>query len=92
MKNELKVVTFTGAELYSLLPTDIQMMYQFNVVKQHGGDYFLHLLKKDNFLNMKHFVQSGFLFSEAIPFPSFWKDLAISYTQEFEDAAISEII
>jgi len=62
MKNELKIVTFTGAELYSLLPNDIQAMYQFNVIEQHGEMHFRHILLKKNWRGMKHFLQGGFLF------------------------------
>jgi len=92
MKNELKIVTFTGAELYSLLPNDIQAMYQFNVIEQHGEMHFRHILLKKNWRGMKHFLQGGFLFAEALPSLKFWVDCAEFYNERFEDAAIAEII
>lgn len=92
MKNELKVVTFTGAELYSLLPTYIQNMYQANVIEQHGDAHFRMLLEKKNWPNMINFLRGGFLFALASPSAKFWIDYSRNYFQEFEDAAIAEII
>ena len=92
MKNELKVVTFTGAELYSLLPTYIQNMYQANVLEQHGDEHFRMLLEKNDWPNMIRFLRGGFLFAIASPSPEFWVRFSRNYYQEFEDAAIAEVI
>lgn len=92
MKNELKVVMFTGAELYSLLPTYIQNMYQANVIEQHGDTYFRMLLEKKNWPNMINFLRGGFLFALASPSCEFWVDFSENYYQDYEDAAIAEVI
>ncbi len=92
MKNELKVVTFTGAELYSLLPNTVQMMYQFNTIEQHGEEHFDHILKKKDWPNMSNFLKGGFIFANAFPNLGFWVNYTKNYSQEFEDAAIAEVI
>lgn len=92
MKNELKIVTFTGAELYSLLPNTVQAMYQFNVIEQHNEEFFEHILKKQDWPNMQTFLRGGFLFSAAFPNFDFWVNYTNCYNQEFEEAAIAEII
>lgn len=92
MKNESKIVTFTGAELYSLLPTEIQILFLDNVLKQHDKEHFDNIMKKENYPNMLYFLRGGFLFAFASPSPKFWVDFSRNYYQEFEDAAIAEII
>lgn len=88
----MKIVTFTGAELYSLLPNTVQAMYQFNVIEQHDVQYFEHILKKKDWPSMNNFLKGGFIFSIALPNLGFWVDYANGYKQEFEDAAIGEVI
>lgn len=92
MKKEINIVTFTGAELYNLLPTYIQNMYQANVIEQHGDKHFRKLLIKNDWPNMINFLRGGFLFALASPSPEFWVNYSKNYYQQFEDAAIAEII